>query len=179
MCIPCCQLRRMRLPQSPCIPKSGFTKEKCGSFFCSTVADPHQPHQPYKPSVPLQNSSLSSLLSQQWPLSDRLTRDHLGSWSSHWTSERHTAGPRTASLIRRWFLRSPPSAGSQVWLLSIRRQVLTSCGRFLDNRLMGNFKIPSILYYDHDGTFRGVKGTIDDDEAEDLHEVRWSDSHGS
>lgn len=31
------------------------------------------------------------------------------------------------------------------------------------------------MFYDHDGTFRGVKGTIDDDEAEDLHEVRWSD----
>ena len=38
---------------------------------------------------------------------------------------------------------------------------------------MGDFKIPSILYYGHDGSFRGVKGTVDDDEAESLHEMRW------
>ncbi|KAF9650957.1 hypothetical protein BDM02DRAFT_3184899 [Thelephora ganbajun] len=50
---------------------------------------------------------------------------------------------------------------------------IKSVGRFLDNRTIGNFKISSVLFYDHDGSFRGVKGTIDDDEAEDLHQVRW------
>jgi len=39
--------------------------------------------------------------------------------------------------------------------------------------MIGNLKIPSILYYDHEGSFRGVKGTVDYDEAEDLYEVRW------
>ena len=39
--------------------------------------------------------------------------------------------------------------------------------------MIGTFKIPSVLFYDHEGSFRGVKGTVDDDEAEDLHEIRW------
>jgi len=39
--------------------------------------------------------------------------------------------------------------------------------------MIGTFKIPSVSFYDHDGSFRGVKGTVDEDEAEDLHEIRW------
>jgi len=38
------------------------------------------------------------------------------------------------------------------------------------------FEIPSALLYDDDGSFRGVKDTVDDDEDEVLHEVRWWDS---
>ena len=39
--------------------------------------------------------------------------------------------------------------------------------------MIGTFKTPSVSYYGHDGSFRGVKGTMDDDETEGLHEVRW------
>jgi len=52
------------------------------------------------------------------------------------------------------------------------RSPLTLRYRFLNNHGVGSFKIPSVLYYDHDGSFRGVKGTLNNDEAEDLHEVQ-------
>ena len=42
---------------------------------------------------------------------------------------------------------------------------------FLNNRRIGSFRIPSVVFYDHDGNFRGVEGTVDDDEAVDLHRI--------
>ena len=49
---------------------------------------------------------------------------------------------------------------------------LTLLRRFL-NHAIESSKISSTLFYDHDGSFRGVKGTVDDDEAKNLHELRW------
>ena len=43
----------------------------------------------------------------------------------------------------------------------------------MNNRAIGSFKIPSILFYDRDGSFRGPKGTLDEEEIENLHELRW------
>ena len=76
------------------------------------------------------------------------------------------------SLIRDWFPKSRPLEGA---LCSSRfsSRRLTLLYRFLNNCAMQSFKIPSILLYDHDGNFRGPKGTVGDDEAENLHQVRW------
>jgi len=50
---------------------------------------------------------------------------------------------------------------------------IKSVVKFLDTNKTGSFKAPSILFYNRDGSFRGVKDTLDDDETEDLYEVRW------
>ena len=43
----------------------------------------------------------------------------------------------------------------------------------MDNRAI-DFRVPSTLFDDRDdGSFRGVEGAVDDDEAGNLHEVRW------
>ena len=69
-----------------------------------------------------------------------------------------------------------PSEGIVNHSTRLYSQRLTLSYRFLNNHAVGNFKIPSTLFYDRDdGSFRGLKGTVDDDEAEDLHELGWWD----
>lgn len=79
------------------------------------------------------------------------------------------------SLIRGSFRRSTPSPGSKAFPahLALSHEALTSSYRFLNNHAIGSYKIPSVLYYNKNGGFRGVKGTLDDDEIEDLLQVRW------
>ena len=38
---------------------------------------------------------------------------------------------------------------------------------------MTNFRVPSILFYDRNGNIRGVKGTVNNEEAENLYQLAW------
>ena len=67
--------------------------------------------------------------------------------------------------------KSNPSQGNQRSQFTLVPSQGSS--RFLNNHTIGSFRIPSILLYDYDGTFRGVKCTVDDEEAENFHQVRW------
>ena len=46
-------------------------------------------------------------------------------------------------------------------------------GRYLNNPNPGSSKIPSILYYDKSGNFRGVENGVDFQEHDDYLQMKW------
>ena len=47
--------------------------------------------------------------------------------------------------------------------------------RYPNTPNLGSAKIPSILYYDHDGNFRGVENGVDFQDDDELLKMRWSE----
>ena len=45
--------------------------------------------------------------------------------------------------------------------------------RYLDTPNLGSAKVPSILYYDHDGSFCGVENGVDFQEDDEFLKMRW------
>ena len=45
--------------------------------------------------------------------------------------------------------------------------------RYLNNPNPGSAKIPSILYYDHEGNFRGVENGVDFQDDDAFLKMRW------
>ena len=45
--------------------------------------------------------------------------------------------------------------------------------RYLDTPNLGNAKVPSILYYDHDGGFCGVENGVDFQDEDEFLKMRW------
>ena len=45
--------------------------------------------------------------------------------------------------------------------------------RYLNNPNPGSAKVPSILYYDHSGNFRGVENGVDFQESDGLLRMKW------
>jgi len=46
-------------------------------------------------------------------------------------------------------------------------------GRYLDNPNAGSAKVPSILYYDHNGNFCGVENGLNFQDDDRFLMVRW------
>ena len=46
-------------------------------------------------------------------------------------------------------------------------------GRYLNNPNPGSSKIPSILYYDQSGSFRGVENGVDFQEHDEYLQMKW------
>ena len=46
-------------------------------------------------------------------------------------------------------------------------------GRYLNNPNPGSAKIPSILYYDHDGDFCGVENGVNFQDEDEFLKMRW------
>ena len=46
-------------------------------------------------------------------------------------------------------------------------------GRYLNNPNPGSSKIPSILYYDQSGNFRGVENGVDFQEHDEYLQMKW------
>ena len=51
---------------------------------------------------------------------------------------------------------------------------LRTGNRYLDNPNVGTAKVPSILYYDKNGNFRGVENGTGLQDDESLIQMRWS-----
>jgi len=46
-------------------------------------------------------------------------------------------------------------------------------GRYPNTPNLGSAKIPSILYYDHNGIFCGIENGVDFQDEDDFLKVRW------
>ena len=46
-------------------------------------------------------------------------------------------------------------------------------GRYLNNPNPGSAKVPSVLYYDRDGDFRGVENGVDFQDSDALFRMKW------
>ena len=46
-------------------------------------------------------------------------------------------------------------------------------GRYLNNPNPGSAKVPSVLYYDRDGNFRGVENGVDFQDSDALCRMKW------
>ena len=45
--------------------------------------------------------------------------------------------------------------------------------RYLNNPNPGSAKIPSVLYYDHNGNFRGVENGDDSHDSDEFVRIKW------
>ena len=45
--------------------------------------------------------------------------------------------------------------------------------RYLDAPNLGTAKVPSILYYDHDGVFCGIENGVDFQDEDEFLKMRW------
>ena len=47
--------------------------------------------------------------------------------------------------------------------------------RYPNTPNLGSAKIPSVLYYDHDGSFRGVENGVDFQDDDEFLKMTWSE----
>ena len=82
--------------------------------------------------------------------------------------------PRTRSWILVKSRKSIPSQSEFSLHSSIHRSpTMMNRGRYLDNPNVGSAKVPSILYYDRNGHFRGVENGAGLQDDESLLQMRW------
>ena len=48
--------------------------------------------------------------------------------------------------------------------------------RYLDAPNLGTAKVPSILYYDHDGVFCGIENGVDFQDEDEFLKMRWCEA---